>query len=134
MKNVFKGFTLMNPEKLDRAVNGAIASSGVRKGGVGTKENFEKDPANKGKDWEAQVLAKYDSLGGYITKDGNKVKMGSFFDFEKKRNKEKSEVVFVFRDLEGRVVELDEGKDVPLDVQAATKARKVKKVAKKVKK
>ena len=79
-------------------------------------------------------LAEYDKLAGYITKDGNKVKTGSFWDFDKRKMREVSKVIIVFKDLNGEKVEVGENEVVPITVKAARiqaekkKAKKVKKV------
>ena len=116
-----KGYDLANSDKVERMLNGSMGSGGKLYGGVGEKAADE------------EKLAEYDRLGGLITKGGNKVKTGSFYDFEKKQPREKSEVVFVFKDLEGRVVNIPEGEEVPIEVKAAEIAKKQKPV-KKVKK
>lgn len=106
-----KGFTLVNRDKLQRAVFGSEGSEGKLQGGVG-------------EDAEAyEILAAYDKLGGLILKGKAKVKTGSFFDFEKKSPRKKPNVVLEFRDLKGKKVELGENEEVPIEVQAAEKLR-----------
>ena len=116
-----KGYDLANPDKVERMLNGSMGSGGKLVGGVGEKAS---DDAK---------LAEYDRLGGLVRKGENKVKTGSFYDFEKKQPREKAEVIFIFKDLEGRVVEIPEGEDVPIEVKAAELAKK-QKPGKKVKK
>lgn len=116
------GYDCVNADKVNRAIYGAVTSNGRLSGGVG--ENASDDVK----------LAEYDKLGGLIQKDGNAIKIGSFYDFEKRCPREVPEVLFVFRDIEGNVVEVPEGKEVPLSVKAAkiaSEAKKVKKVTKK---
>jgi len=114
------GFTIANGEKWDRAVNGTVHREGKLSGGVGENATDE------------VKLAAYDKLGGLVMKGKNKVKMGAFYDFEKKTPREKPEVVFIFRDLEGTEIEVPEGEELPIEVRAAemVKAKKVKKVKK----
>lgn len=121
------GFTLANPDKLDRVINGVIGQGGKAVGGIGERFDDNGNLANG-----AEILAQYDRLGGLILKGGNKVKTGSFWDFEKKTKKEIPEVVFVFRDLEGDEVDVPEGEQVPLEVKAAQIAKEAK--SKKLKK
>ena len=79
-------------------------------------------------------LSSFDTnLINLFTKNGNKVKTGSFWDFKKKAPRETPEVVFIFRDLRGEVVEVPDGVEVPIEVKAAQISEKNKK-AKKVKK
>lgn len=110
-----KGFTLVNGEKVNRAIFGGITQGGSYDGkGVGEDAKPE------------EILAAYDRLGGLILKDGKKVKMGSFYDFEKKAPRAKPKVKFVFRDLEGETVEIAEGEKIPAEVVAAEKIKKNK--------
>lgn len=109
-----KGYDLANPDKVERMLNGSMGSGGKLVGGVGEKATDE------------AKLAEYDRLGGLITKGSNKIKTGSFYDFGKKQPREKPEVVFIFKDLEGRVVEIPEGEEVPIEVKAAEIAKKQK--------
>lgn len=101
------GYIAENSEKWNRAVFGSIGAEGALSGGSGEKASGE------------QKLANYDKLGGLVTKGGRKIKTGSFFDFATQSPKEKPEVIFVFRDLEGNIVEVPEGEEVPLEVRAA---------------
>ncbi len=101
------GFIAENSEKWNRAVHGSMGAEGTLNGGVGENASGE------------EKLAAYDKLGGYITKGGRKVKMGSFYDFKAKAKKDKPEVVLVFRDLEGNNIEVPEGDEVPLEARVA---------------
>lgn len=114
-------FTVVNAEKWDRAINGTIGREGRLTGGVGEKASDE------------AKLAEYDRLGGLIMKGKNKVKMGSFYDFEARKPRVKPEITFVFRDIDGDEVLVPEGEEIPLEVKAAEMA-KAKKGKKKVKK
>lgn len=104
------GYVAENAEKWNRAVEGSIAREGTLVGGVG------KDASPEAK------LAAYDRLGGLITKDGRKVKTGSFYDFKKQAQREVPEVVLILNNLEGDVVEIPEGEEIPLEVRAAEMA------------
>lgn len=121
MAEIIKDYELVNHDKLQRAIFGSVAGGGSLKGGVGEDAS------------DGAKLAEYDRLGGLIRKGGRKVKTGSFWDFSKKKPREKPQVVFVFRDLEGNEVEIAEGKEIPLEIQAA-ETIKDKKVGKKGKK
>ena len=114
-------YTAVNEEKWNRAVYGTVTSRGSLQGGVGENASYE------------EKLVEYDRLGGLILLGKNKVKTGSFYDFEKRKPREKPEVLLVFRDLNGVVVEIPEGKEVPLEVKAAELAREKVKVGKKKK-
>lgn len=106
MKNIINGFKLENAAKLERAetVVGSDATT---------------------------LLAEYDRLGGLITKNGDKVKTGSFYDFEAKKPRAKPKVVFVYT-VDGEFVDVPEGEELPGEVRAArtlanARARKAKK-------
>lgn len=111
------GYKLENHVKVERAINGTPLSGGGVQGGVGEDGN---------------ILAEYDKLGGYITKNGRKVKTGSFFNFEKQEARKKPEVFFVVK-VGDEVVEVAEGEPLPIEVQAA-EILESKKKAKKGKK
>lgn len=119
---------LANDEKYSRAINGAVSQRGEMRGGVG------EDAPDEVK------IAQYDKLGGLILKNGRKVKMGCFFDFKKNKAIENPVIIIQFRDLNGNLVEIEDGEAIPLEVQAAeiqqgktaSKAKKVKKVKKSI--
>lgn len=99
-------FTLVNEEKVHRAIYGTVTQGGMNKGGVGEDAKPE------------AILAEYDRLGGYIKKGKYKVKMGSFYDFKGRKPRSKPEVVFVLRALMGEKVEVKDGESIPLEVKA----------------
>lgn len=69
----FGDYLLCNHDKLERVINGVVGQGGKLAGGLG------KDAAPEA------IIAEYDRLGGLIlTKDGEKVAIGSFYDFENK--------------------------------------------------
>jgi len=100
------GVRMENEEKVDRAVNGMATSRG-RVDGVGESATSE------------VILAKYDQLGGYITKGGFKVKNGCFFDAVSKAPVKKP-VVFLIK-VNGEVVEQVEDAPEPIEVKVAKK-------------
>lgn len=102
-------FTLQNPEKVERAINGTVGAGGQLKGGVGPE-----DPK--------AVLAEYDRLGGHITKGTHKVKPGSFFDFKTQKPIANPKPKLVFR-IEGEDVEVDADEPLPLQVRASEAAK-----------
>lgn len=108
-------FTLQNPEKVERAINGTLGAQGQLKDGVGAD-----DPA--------AIIAEYDRLGGHITKGTYKVKPGSFFDFKTQKPIVKPQPKLVFR-IEGEDVEVDADEPLPVEVRAseAVKDRKQQK-------
>ena len=108
------GFIAENAEKWNRAVHGSISSEGKLTGGVGEGAS------------ELAKFAEYDKLGGYITKGGRKVKTGSFYDFDNQVAREEPEVIFIFRDLDGDIVEVPEGEEIPIEVRAAEISQKNK--------
>lgn len=100
------GYIIQNKDKYNRAIFGTIGRSGALEGGVGEKAD------------KNAILAEYDKLGGLVLKDGRKIKTGSFYDFEKKEPRVKPVIVFELKDLEGNVVEIPEGDEIPLEVKA----------------
>ncbi len=111
-------FTLVNDEKVNRAMFGTLAREGKLSGGVGEHD-------------ENAILAEYDRLGGLVQIGTTKVKIGSFYDFEKRAPRKTPDVVLQFRDIAGNLVELKDGEALPLEVQAAELSKKTKKVSKK---
>ncbi len=71
-QNKINGYVLVNSEKFNRAIFGTVGAEGKMTGGVGEGASPE------------AILAEYDKLGGLILKDGVKMEMGSFYDFENK--------------------------------------------------
>lgn len=108
------GFSLVNEEKLGRAIEGSPGKEGKATGGVGREASPE------------AVLAEYDRLGGLVLKGGRKIKTGSFYNFEERAPRAVPEVVYELRDLDGNKVELKEGEEVPVEVKAAEKRAKTK--------
>jgi len=120
-----KGFTLINTEKVSRALEGTLLSDGVtRKGGV-VKEDGTYD--------DDRLLAEYDKLGGAIFKGSDKVIRGSFWDFKNKKPRAKSEVKFIYR-VNGRNIEVSEGSELPGIVKASKILKEEEEVQKKTKK
>lgn len=115
------GFTLVNEEKVERALRGTLNSMGKVAGGVGVF-NDDGELTNP----EA-VLVEYDRLGGLIVKEGtnDKVKNGSFYDFEKRQPRKEPVVIYVTR-VDGQEIEVPEGTEEPLKVKAARIAKKKK--------
>jgi|TARA_Y100000310_G_scaffold242771_1_gene246982 hypothetical protein len=116
-----EGYVCVNEAKLKRVINGSMASGGTLEGGLG-EDASEKD-----------ILVAYDKLGGLITKNSIKVKTGSFYDFENKQSRKKPEVMLLFTDVQGTVVEVPEGKALPPTVAAAQYIEKEKAKSKKKK-
>lgn len=114
-----EGYVCVNEEKLNRAIHGSMASGGKLEGGVG-EDAPKKD-----------ILVEYDRLGGLIKKNGIKVKMGSFYDFENKQARTKPNVILLFTDIQGTVVKVPEGEALPPTVAAAQFVEKEKKKSKK---
>ncbi len=106
-------FELVNPEKLDRAINGSPTQEGT-KGGVG-------------KDAEpAKILAAYDRLAGLVKVGNRKVKTGSFWNFKDDKAFKDPEVVYVARGIDGKEYEFTD-EDVPMEVSLAEKSPKTSK-------
>ena len=115
------GFHLENPDKLTRVIYGDMNRGGMLSGGLGEDATPE------------LVLANYDKLAGYITKDGVKIKLGSFWDFKKKAPRENPGVMFVFN-VSGDKVEVDDPKNLAAAISTVSVARAKKEEAVKAKK
>lgn len=109
------GFQLVNEGKVRRVIEGVDSADNHRpKGGLGN----DADPA--------LVLAHYDKIGGLILHNGNKVKMGSFWDFKAGAPRPEPKVVFEYRSESGDKFEFVD--EEPVEVKAAkAKKKKVKK-------
>lgn len=103
------GYTLVNEDKVERALNGSVVDHGKRVGGIA--DEF-------GKYDEEALLAEYDRLGGLIKKGGDNLKIGCFYDFKARRPRTEPKVVFLFR-VNGQEVEVPEGTELPGRVRAA---------------
>lgn len=104
-----KGFELVNEEKVERAINGTITSLNEKIGGI---------IAEDGTYDEDELLAEYDKLGGLITRGEDRVKTGSFYDFANKRPRKEPKIMFIYN-INGKVVEVEDGKELPGLVRAA---------------
>jgi len=104
-----KEFLLVNEEKVERALNGSVVGDGTHKGGVSKTDGTYDDGA---------LLAEYDKLGGLIKKGSDNVKTGSFYDFKAKKPKATPEIVFTYM-INGKVVEVKDGTELPGIVKAA---------------
>ena len=112
------GFKLENEEKIERAKHGTIIRGGqVVLGGLdqmiqqgklkepvkpekGASKEEEKAYQETLEAYNKALLAEYDRLGGFVTKDGVKVKSGSFYDFQKKVARTEFKPTFL-SDVEG---------------------------------
>lgn len=112
-------FYLANEAKVRRVIEGTESAATHRlEGGLGLEAKPE------------DILAQYDRLGGLITVNGNKVKTGSFWDFENKKAFEEPQVVFEYRTEEGDSYEFSGKEPVQVQAHKAAKAKKAKKTKK----
>ena len=111
--HIVNGYQLENPEKLERVVMGVLSRAGTLEGGLGLDAEPE------------LVLASYDRLAGFITKDGVKVKTGSFWDFKAKAPRKEPQVMFIFN-IGGDNVEVDDPSNLHKAIEVVGKARKEK--------
>jgi len=135
-----KGYTLVNTEKVERALNGVQVQRDGRSsiiGGVGKGAYFEDEKWKRDgvelveKDvtaLEDALLAEYDRLGGLIKRGEDIVKTGSFYDFKARTPLAKPHVVFQYR-INGELVDVPEDAPEPIAVKASklqTEAKKKK--------
>lgn len=110
--DIIDGFVLENADKLERVVMGDMQRNGMV-GGVGE----DADPA--------LVLARYDRIAGLITKDGTRVKTGSFWDFKANTPRETPEITFVYN-IGGDTVEVADPAELGKAIQTLETARNKK--------
>jgi hypothetical protein len=116
-------YSLMNPEKVNRALEGTPNDRGELNGGVADAEGKYDDVA---------LLAEYDRIGGLIKKGEDKVITGSFYDFKARKPKAKAEVKFIYR-VNGKFVEVKEDEEAPGEVKALKQMAQEAKAEKKAK-
>lgn len=120
-----KGYTLANPDKVTRALDGSMNEHGVFMGGVRKSDGSYDD---------AELLAEYDRIGGLVMKGEDKVATGSFYDFQARKARAEAKVSFEYR-VNGELVFVPAEKEKPVKVKAAQAVKKAaaKKAAKKAK-
>lgn len=121
-----KNYTLINLQKLERALNGTPRGDSTTIGGVANGAYFEdnvwkregielsEEDVDK---LENAILAEYDKLGGAIKKGDDNVNTGSFYDFKARKPLATPRVVFTYR-INGKVVNVPEGQPEPGEVKA----------------
>lgn len=107
------GIVMVNADKVDRAVLGVATGKG-RVGGVGEDAPSE------------VVLAKYDLMHGFTTKDGYKVKHGTFVNLKTGEPVKNPKIVLLIK-VNGNLVEQAEDAPESLEVKIAKKQTKEKK-------
>lgn len=126
MPNIL-GYDLVNEEKYFRAINGVVLREG--------KQLNKKQGGTCGVGEDAtdeEKIAEYDRLGGLILKNGNKVKLGAFYDFEHKTIRPEPDIKFI-ESIEDTLVEVTEEEANAIKV-AKEKTKTLKEKVKKAKK
>jgi len=103
------GFTLVNADKVQRALEGQPTPSGENKGGIARPDGSYDD---------MELLAEYDRMGGLIKKGTDNLKVGSFWDFKAKKPHAEPKVVFLYR-VNGQLIEVPDGSELPGLVKAS---------------
>lgn len=120
-------FTLVNADKLARALNGVPRDDNTIIGGIGRNAYFEGEVwkrdgnelnGDEVSKLEHALLAEYDKLGGLIKRGEDKVVTGSFYDFKGKKPRTEPKIVFTYR-FGNKVVDVPDGKELPGEVKAA---------------
>jgi hypothetical protein len=114
------GFILANPDKVTRALQGAMNERGEFIGGV-QKSDGSFDPA--------ELIAEYDKIGGLILKGEDKVRTGSFYDIKARKARAVPKVEFEFR-VNGEIIYVPAEAEKPNAVKAVQIAEKAKKAKK----
>lgn len=121
-----KKYRLLNAVKVERALTGNPNSGGQATSKVVKKADGSFD--------EAELLAYYDRLGGAIVNEkGDKVQIGSFWDFSLNKPFEKPKVKLIFR-INKKEVVVNEDEEKPAIVKAAQQLAKEEKKLEKGKK
>lgn len=102
------GYTLVNQDKVNRALDGAMNEHGEFKGGIRAEDgSYDRD----------ELLAEYDRLGGLIKKGEDKVRTGSFYDFKLRKARNTPRVEFEFR-INGELIYVPDSQEKPNAVKA----------------
>lgn len=64
------------------------------------------------------LLIAYDKLGGLITRGGQKIKTGCFYDAKRKAAATEPKAIYLYA-VNGHIVEVPEGHELPGEVRAA---------------
>jgi hypothetical protein len=120
------GYTLVNAEKVDRALNGILKADSTRVGGVGKgayqesgvwkRDGVELNEEEIAK-LEFDLLAEYDKHSGFIKRGSDKVENGSFYDFKGRQPRKEPKVNFIYR-FGNKVVKVPDGKELPGEIKA----------------
>lgn len=119
-------YVLVNTEKFERALNGLQRSDGSFIGGVGKGAYYqggawfrddEKLSEKEVDSLVADLLAEYDKVGGLITRDGDPIKTGSFYNFKARKPHENPKIERVFR-INGKTIAVADGEEEPGLVKA----------------
>lgn len=102
-------YSLENKDKVERALNGFLNGASEKVGGVAADDGSYEPEA---------LIAEYDRLGGKITRDGDKVKTGSFYDFKARKPHAKPKVALTYL-VNGQQVDVPDGEAMPGIVKAA---------------
>ncbi len=122
-----QGYTLANPDKAERALNGSTTDKGALIGGVGAGAYQEENVWYRNGEaltedevitLETALLAEYDKIGGLIKKGQDNLKIGSFYDVKGKKPRTEPKVVFLYR-VNGSEIEVPAGVEMPGIVKAA---------------
>ncbi len=91
-----------------------------------SEEKYARAKEVAGEDNEKELLAQYDKLGGLITKDGEKVATGSFYDFKAKKARFEPLVSFEKpKEKKGTIVEnVGDEEETPAQKKLREKAEK----------
>ena len=120
------GYTLVNAEKVDRALNGILKPDSTRVGGIGGGAYQENDIWKRDgveltdeevSKLEFDLLAEYDKYYGFIKRGGDKVQAGSFYDFKGRQPRKEPKVSFVYR-FGSKVVIVPDGVELPGEIKA----------------
>lgn len=93
------GLQLENTTKLERAKTNLQAKLG-------------EDVSN------SDILVEYDRLGGLLTRGGQKIKTGCFYDAKNKKAFPEPKIIFIYT-VNGHIVEVPDGAELPGEVRAA---------------
>ncbi len=128
MLKLKSGYILLNPEKVERALNGVYSSDkdNPRKGGIGKGAILENDVwMRNGVELtdeevdvlEKDILAEYDKNAGAILRGNDKVRTGSFYDFAGRKARAVPKIEFEYK-IGNKTVIVPDGKELPGEIKA----------------
>lgn len=119
-------YTLVNVDKIERALNGSSGSLGALIGGIGQGAYYDEGWKRDGEELseedvetlESSVIVEYDRIGGLIKEGNDKIATGSFYNAKAKKAHDTPVVRYEYR-VNDKLILVPEHEQAPLAVRAA---------------